>query len=1267
MFKYSARHSRFGGTYLIKDVKSISQNDVIYHRNQADVKSLSFDQQKTRRRIAKNKLPAKDAEVYRRSTLSVRLLLKAFCIQFLQNCYNPLMKTVNDMLKRQKVDNHDETYFLWSMRYFMEFNRCYKFDVALISETISTETFHYIQVNLENYYEMMFSDKKESKVWSRRAHLALKAYQELLNTVLMMDKSSEPSIVESARVIKSNIFYVPEYKDIFLALLRKYDSTKQPRSFLKDIVETNHLFMRMMEKFCQSNSHVMVQAKRKKKKKKKKQAKPQNTDGGPTEQQLEDIWDEVSGELSAIFQNRADDPLPMVAPFDAASDAPVDQQKADAVIRIQDAMRENRPAEAVALFRSAREVWPEDNEFGAADIGPEEEFMALREVFYANIPRPEVIPPATGDLNEPVEEGAEEEGEEEEYERLADVTCEKEFNFKDFLKCFANPTILKPYAELLKYYRTNEPHTNHCLVKMMHRVAFDLKMVPLLFQASMFRVLQAVLKEQVSGRSTGFKELGTFAKYVVSQFFSMLPTNPKLVVELLFWKTAKDVNAIESGYDDTVQNASRSKMLWTEEQESELERLFYQYKDVEDPEKDVIDLVAEHLMDSKTRKQIVFQLKQQGLISSSKDLKKHKVRKSVNVWQEEEEYELKRLYEEFKDADDPVARILDNMIQKRSRNKVIEKCLSLSIVQDRKQLHKKRKRRRSAARGADGDNADDMPSDDASDLEQGLPSDLEEDILDSPTASSADSTSGSSDEESDKENGKQGDSSDFGYLVNNAVQKDLLGAVQWLKTTLERTATDRDEEDEMYPVPIVPLTEEYENALEEATFTKLLKALGLSPPITGQEQFWRVPAALGPGDLRERAEVLAAALEGRAIPVIHMKPTESTKKLQKTRKARRKQSKEGEKETRARRRPERNETRMESNSTDGTASGKRPAKRKGRKKESNILKEVTEDFFMERAGGGSDAVASTYHNNGNSDSSDDDAPLARKLPKSGKTTRRPRKPLADDDSDLDALAGGDVGGTTRDISSKRERVGESAWRSEDGSSDADDELPLFVAASAKRSEAERTLDASPNPGNDEPLSMSESREGRATDTRKEAPNESRKANASGSRRGAKQNKRLEMLKQKRGLRASKQRVTPSDKVPKRGRVRRTFAGDSDDEEEGERQATELGEDNTAAQLSEPGRTKRMLDSDSSDSDGLIIGTTTKQPQKRTRMAMLESESEIESGLHQVEKETGDTMADLTNGQDVATTRTRSSSESEVDDHIVLKSVKRRAVVESDSE
>lgn len=50
-----------------------------------------------------------------------------------------------------------------------------------------------------------------------------------------------------------------EYREIFLTLLRKYDETRQPQSYLKDLVESTHLFLRMLERFCKGRKNLMVQ------------------------------------------------------------------------------------------------------------------------------------------------------------------------------------------------------------------------------------------------------------------------------------------------------------------------------------------------------------------------------------------------------------------------------------------------------------------------------------------------------------------------------------------------------------------------------------------------------------------------------------------------------------------------------------------------------------------------------------------------------------------------------------------------------------------------------------------------------------------------------------------------------------------------------------------------------------------------------------------------------------------------------------------------
>ena len=88
------RHSRFGGTFVVSNVKSISDRNLIYHNSLKAVHDIEFDRNKTARKRPKNRRPIVDADVTRRSTLSIRLYLRDFCVQFLDNCYNPLMRAV---------------------------------------------------------------------------------------------------------------------------------------------------------------------------------------------------------------------------------------------------------------------------------------------------------------------------------------------------------------------------------------------------------------------------------------------------------------------------------------------------------------------------------------------------------------------------------------------------------------------------------------------------------------------------------------------------------------------------------------------------------------------------------------------------------------------------------------------------------------------------------------------------------------------------------------------------------------------------------------------------------------------------------------------------------------------------------------------------------------------------------------------------------------------------------------------------------------------
>ncbi|PNF20164.1 hypothetical protein B7P43_G00605, partial [Cryptotermes secundus] len=195
-----------------------------------------------------------------------------------------------------------------------------------------------------------------------------------------MDKSDNSMIRESSKVIKSNIFYVVEYRELILTLLLNFDETKFTKSYLKDLIETAHIFMKLLEHFC-TNRSIVVQRHTVSRKRKTKKSTPREQ--GAT-RSPEELWDELGPQISAVFQNDANIPSDIV-PFDAASDKDMDEQKVDAMHKIQTLLRNQQFEEAIGLLRASREVWPENDSFGNANMAPEEEFMAVRDIFMADI------------------------------------------------------------------------------------------------------------------------------------------------------------------------------------------------------------------------------------------------------------------------------------------------------------------------------------------------------------------------------------------------------------------------------------------------------------------------------------------------------------------------------------------------------------------------------------------------------------------------------------------------------------------------------------------------------------------------------------------------------------------------------------------------------------------------------------------------------------------------------------------------------------------
>ncbi|CAL7943920.1 unnamed protein product [Xylocopa violacea] len=395
--KYAgARHSHFGGTYVVQNMKAIGENQLLCHKPYQKIEALNFSQDKKKVSKPKNKRPMVDPRGERTSTLSVRLFLKEFCVEFLNAAYNPVMKYARSCIIAAAQGEQSETIcYLWSLRFFMEFNRHYKFEVKYVSETISTEIFHLVQRQMEYYYEMIITDKKKIPIWSRRLHVALKAYQELLHTLLAMDQSADRGVKESSKVIKSNVFYVPEYRETILTQLLAFDEIKMSRQYLIDLTTTVHIFLKMLSNYCGRNKRNVVVQQVKHKRQKRTNKKKTAQKGQPATRSLEERWDEISPQLSIVMQQGT---IPTVVPFDATLDVPIDDQKVEAMKNIQKFLRSKSLEQAIGLIRAAREVWPENDSFGRANITPEEEFLSLREIFFADLG--EIIGPSTSSTSD---------------------------------------------------------------------------------------------------------------------------------------------------------------------------------------------------------------------------------------------------------------------------------------------------------------------------------------------------------------------------------------------------------------------------------------------------------------------------------------------------------------------------------------------------------------------------------------------------------------------------------------------------------------------------------------------------------------------------------------------------------------------------------------------------------------------------------------------------------------------------------------------------
>ncbi|XP_036673902.3 protein timeless homolog isoform X1 [Drosophila suzukii] len=845
------RHSRFGGTYVIRNMKSVSDRDVICHQALERVTSIDFDREKEHQKRSHRHIQ-EEAQVTRRSAFTVRLCLREYCIEVLRSAYNTLVRQVRRVLERNAgSSSHDDSYLLWAIRFFMEFNRLSGLQLQLVSESLSVQCFHWVLTRMQHDMDMIVSDKKQARLWAKRLHVALLTFRELLQSLLALQKLKDDSNARALfDMLLNNVCYVLEYRETVLHLLMNYNEAHSTKVFLRDVVETANVFIKMMERFCQDS--VVVQDKKRggaggrKKKQPSTKSKP-STAPQPTEEELSSKWAELATEVCSLLSTELEmpeDEQPM--PFDAASEKSIDDQREDCMIRINKLLRSEKVDQAIALLRAAREVWPENEVFGAISAAPEDELLLLREIFMSNITT--VEPEEKENENEDKQDEDEDDDlDNEEFEEQDNGLTEKTFKFDDFARRLLNPKIVRACTLVLSDWADIPTRSLKAAVTILHRIAYGCKCSGMLFQAKLFRIFQQVFSVE---RDVHQEELRRLAIFVVRKFVEVAPTNPKIYAELLFYKGIREANELETGYCDAYE--AGTKGAWTEEQESELRFLFEENQRNPETDKDVIDWILENLADkTRNRRTVLKKLKELGLMFKAPTKRSTKsAQGGKNLWQPEEDEELRSLYDQHRIEPDCLDRIVHEFAERRSKQQIIKRMLQIHLIADKSEiLPAKKERGKGKAKkqlpeiGGEGDEYDFA--------EEPM---LEDSGYRKPTAKPK-----SKPKKAQKRQVVRTplDVGTVKALIAQVNADKFQSAIEWLQECLQDASEDTEEavEDED-GVPLLPLMADQKDAMEDGDFQKVLVALGMQPPIAGMETYWRIPTYLNAADLQVRSKIL---------------------------------------------------------------------------------------------------------------------------------------------------------------------------------------------------------------------------------------------------------------------------------------------------------------------------------------------------------------------------------------------------------------------------
>ncbi|EYU25177.1 hypothetical protein MIMGU_mgv1a000309mg [Erythranthe guttata] len=449
-------------------------------------------------------------------------LLDDFVSQFLKAGYNVLMQSIREDIEKelQEIQSSDVVIFFEVAQFVtaFQYHKCTTKKPSVDVENEASATFHdenslfkgsmcgpIAETMNESMFLMVISkwryafeglkQTNDYKFLSAAGSL-VKIMIRMLDLVLKQasEDSKEP---QTARILLLKLFYDQTEEGMtqfLLNLIKSFDTHKQSKSDLANLVESMHVVLRLLENL-QARGTLRVAKKSRKKRTKKTMTKnehvhepsvdnsaPQNEVENPT---CEDSVDPIMLEKETLANK---DP-------DIVED-----------VSISDPMPVGEPVKK------------------PVDLGSNESEMDGRNIIDNDGLNLEADS-SSGD-EQPV---------------LAD---EVDLNVSSLVSALANNSIIQNLCWLLKSYKSNSITTNHYILTMLRRICEDLELSPMLYQLSLLTIFNDILEEQKSRPRKEYENIVSFLTSLVRRMLRKMKRHPLLFVEVLFWKTRKECHYI---------------------------------------------------------------------------------------------------------------------------------------------------------------------------------------------------------------------------------------------------------------------------------------------------------------------------------------------------------------------------------------------------------------------------------------------------------------------------------------------------------------------------------------------------------------------------------------------------------------------------------------------------------------------------------------------------------------------------------------------------